>query len=88
MKYYIAYYTHHGDDWRTNYHDVFKSEKEANDFEKEHREEMENVSGVEYIEFTIKEVNESQLRGTLTVREYCELFPEVKKLIDQYHENN
>jgi hypothetical protein len=87
MKYYIAYYTHYGDDWHTNYHDVFKSEKEANDFEEEHRKEMKNVNGVEYVEFTIREVTERQLRGTLTVKEYCELFPKIERLIDSYHEN-
>lgn len=84
MEFYIAYYIHYGDDWHTNYHQAFKTENEANDFEKEHRKEMKDVNGIEYIEFTITKRTEKQLRSRLTVNEYCELFPDVKKIIDEY----
>ncbi|NUJ17457.1 hypothetical protein FKN04_12815 [Bacillus glycinifermentans] len=83
MSYFIVYYTHHGSDWKSDYREIFKSEKEARDFKIEHKEEMKDVEGIECIDFLIKEKTEKQLRGELTVNEYCELFPEFKKMLDE-----
>lgn len=78
----VVYYTHYGDDWETDYKEVFKNEEEAKQFEIEHREEHKNVNGIEYIEFNYSFENEKELRNTLTVNEYIQLFPDVKELLD------
>lgn len=77
--------THHGDDWEDSFCEVFCTEQEANNFKVSHTADMKNVAGVEHVEFNMSEKTEKQLRNTLTVRQYCDLFPEVKVILDNLH---
>ncbi|MEX0596628.1 MAG: hypothetical protein WD512_09015 [Candidatus Paceibacterota bacterium] len=85
-KWVVACYTHYGDDWSSHYKDVFEDEEEAKKFEAEHKEEHKDVNGIEHIDFYYSYETEKQLRSTLTVNEYIQLFPNVKEMLDNMHE--
>jgi hypothetical protein len=82
--FYVVYYEHIGDDWQTEYYEVFRSKKEAERFIEEHKREMEDVGGVRWVEFRTEEATEEGLKSMLTFKDYYEMFPLYKEEIDKY----
>lgn len=82
-KYYVLWTTHYGDDWESTHKEIFATLDEVEEHKIEHQKEMQNVSGIENIEFKLEEKTDKQLREILTVKEYCKLHPELNLVLKQ-----
>jgi len=82
----VIYVTTYGDDWESTERHVVTSMEEAKHFQSEKFKKDElKISGVEGVSVEVElNASISLLKDRLTVDEFCELFPEVKTLIDNY----
>jgi len=84
-KYYLLYITEYGDDWEDTNKELFKTTEDRQKRIERHRVDIRHVHGIEGSDYETQDVDEKELRCILTVDEYCDLFPGVKELLDQFH---
>lgn len=85
-KLHAVHITEYGDDWENYEIKILRTDKELKYYKSgQFAEETLKVVGIERVEVSIEEnVTERSLRESLTVVDYCEVFPEVVELLDNH----